>query len=286
MDVRENKLNQIIDWARNNNNVSVALLTSSLSNPNAPRDDFSDLDIELVFNDLSSVLASDSWLSEFGKVIAKVVENEAVFAGKHAMRMVLYDDYVKVDFKLYDIAHFLTEVNSSQLPDDWDVGYLVLLDKDQLTSQLKPPTYQSVVIKRPTEEKFRQVLNDFWWDMTYVAKSLARDEIFYAKFMSENMMRTDYLVPLLEWYIAIDHDWRITTNKHGRLFKKYLSADLWKRIELTFSGSAIDDNWRALFAYTDLGHDLGVELSEKLGYSYPTELEENIRAYLAFVRDR
>lgn len=286
MDVRENKLNQIVDWARNNDNVSVVLLTSSLSNPNAPRDYFSDLDIELVFNDLSSVLASDGWLSEFGKVIAKVVENEAVFAGKHAMRMVLYDDYVKVDFKLYDIAHFLTEVNSSQLPGDWDVGYLVLLDKDQLTSQLKPPTYQSVVIKRPTEEKFRQVLNDFWWDMTYVAKSLARDEIFYAKFMSENIMRTDYLVPLLEWYIAIDHDWRITTNKHGRLFKKYLSADLWKRIELTFSGSAIDDNWHALFAYADLGHDLGVELSEKLGYSYPTELEENIRHYLAFVRAR
>ncbi|MBO9729750.1 MAG: AadS family aminoglycoside 6-adenylyltransferase [Chitinophaga sp.] len=281
---RNKKLDEIITWARNNGIIRAVLQTSSLTNPNAPQDDFSDLDIELVMDDLPAFLQDDSWLSTFGKVIAKVAEDVDAFDGKNAMRMVLYDDYVKVDFKLCSKAVFIAEVNNEQLPEDWDVGYKVLVDKEGLTHHMKAPTYQSVIIEKPTEQRFNQLLNDFWWDMTYVAKCLARDEIFYAKFMSEDMMRTDYLVPMIEWYIAVKHNWNITTNKHGRLFKKYLPPALWQRIEATFSGSDIADNWRALFAYADLGHELGVELAEVLGYQYPQQLENDIRTYLAYVR--
>lgn len=284
MNNRKQKLDAIIDWATSNNAIRAVLLTSSLTNPNAPQDDFSDLDIEFIIDDLPAFLTDDSWLYTFGKVISKVVEDEDAFDGKHAMRMVLYDDYVKVDFKLYGKTAFINEVNNEELQEDWDVGYKVLVDKDQLTNNIKPPTHQTVVIKKPTEQKFNQVFNDFWWDMTYVAKCLARDEIFYAKFMSENMMRTDYLVPIIEWYIAIKHNWNITTNKHGRLFKKNLPPALWKRIEATFSGSNIEDNWQALFAYADLGHDLGVELAAALGYHYPIQLENDIRDYLGYAK--
>jgi aminoglycoside 6-adenylyltransferase len=158
------------------------------------------------------------------------------------------------------------------------------VDKDHLTQDIQAPTYQSILIQKPTEQRFNQVFNDCWWDMTYVAKCLVRDEIFYAKFMSENMMRTDYLVPMIEWYIASQHQWNITTNKHGRLLKKYLPAVLWKQIEATFSASSIEENWRALFAYADVVHQVGVELAHTLGYSYPSELESNIRNYLVDIR--
>lgn len=262
------------------------MLTSSLANPLAPVDDFSDLDIELVFDDIDFYQNSHSWIEHFGKPVSMVEEDETFFDHKHAMKMVLYDDYVKVDFKLYKKSEFTKDILSDTLPEDWDVGYKILIDKDDLTRHLKKPTHQSVIIKKPTEKRFNQVLNDFWWDMTYVAKCLARDEIFYAKFMSENMMRTDYLVPMIEWYIASQHQWNITTNKHGRLFKKYLPDSLWKEIEATFSGSSIDENWKALFAYADLASHLGIQLSEILGYRYPAELEKNIRKYLEDIRSK
>lgn len=284
MKVRDEKLQQIIDWAKDNKDVSVMLLTSSLVNPLAPVDDFSDLDIELVFENMEPYQLNNEWTHTFGTPVSMVEEDETVFDNKHAMKMVLYDDYVKVDFKLYKKSEFIKEIHSDTLPEDWDVGYKVLVDKHHLTQQLKAPTYQSVIIKKPAAQKFNQVMNDCWWDMTYVAKCLARDEIFYAKFMTENMMRTDYLVPMIEWYIASRHNWDITTNKHGRLFKKYLPSGLWEKIESTFSGSDIGENWNALFAYADLVHLLGVELSEKLGYSYPAELEKNIRKYLEEIR--
>ncbi len=154
-----------------------------------------------------------------------------------------------------------------------------------ITQNLKKPTYQVSIIIKPTEQKFEQLLNDFWWDTTYVAKSLARDELFYAKFMSENNIRTDYLIPLIEWHIAIQHDWKITTNKFGRLFKNYLTSEMWQKVEQTFSGSIIEDNWNALFAMADLVSEIGKELSEKLGFEYPIKLETDIRKYLLDLKE-
>jgi len=285
MKVREEKLKQIISWAESNPDIRAVLLTSSLVNPYAPVDDFSDLDVELVFENLKEYEADKKWIYLFGEPISMVEEDETCFDGKHAMKMVLYADHVKVDFKLYQKSEFRKEAQEECLPEDWDVGYKVLVDKDQLTIDLKPPTYQSIMIHKPTEQGFRQLLNDFWWDTTYVAKCLKRGDLFYAKFMSENVIRTDYLVPLIEWYIASSHEGKnITTNKHGRLFRKYLSAELWRRVEATFSGSNINDNWRALYAAADLVHDLGTALAQKLDFEYPQKHEDDIRKYLDEVK--
>ncbi|GAB0155813.1 aminoglycoside 6-adenylyltransferase AadK [Chryseobacterium sp. Alg-005] len=286
MEVREKKLKQILDWAEKNPDIRVVLLTSSLVNPYAPVDDFSDLDIELVFENMEQYKEDKKWLELFGKPISMVEEDETFFGGKHAMKMILYEDHVKVDFKLYSKSEFIQETKQETLNEDWDVGYKVLIDKDVLTAHLKPPTYASVMIQKPAEQHFQQLINDFWWDTTYVAKCLKRRDLFYAKFMSENVIRTDYLVPLLEWYIASEYNWeKITTNKHGRLFRKYLSPELWERIETTFSGSNIAENWNALFAYADLVHEIGMELSEKMNYIYPAQTEKKVRKYLHEVKN-
>ncbi|AZA82314.1 AadS family aminoglycoside 6-adenylyltransferase [Chryseobacterium lactis] len=285
MKIREEKLDQIIQWAENNPDVRVVLLTSSLVNPYAPVDDFSDLDVELVFENRKPYEEDNEWIRLFGEPISMIEEDDHVFEGKHAMKMVLYKDHVKVDFKLYQLSEFIPEIKEEILPDDWDVGYRVLIDKDDLTKEMKAPGYKSIMIQKPTEKKFEQLLNDFWWDTTYVAKCLKRGDIFYAKFMSENILRTDYLVPLIEWYIAGSHDWsNITTNKHGRLFKKYVSPELWTKIEATFSGSDIDENWTALFAFADLVHELGSSLAEQLKFTYPVKLENDVRNYLIEVQ--
>lgn len=281
MKAREEKLKQIISWAENNPDIRAVLLTSSLVNPYAPVDNFSDLDIELVFENQKEYQTDKTWIYLFGEPVSMVEEDDTYFDGKHAMKMVLYKDHVKVDFKLYQKSEFVKEVQKETLPDDWDVGYKVLVDKDHLTKDIKPPTYQSVMIQQPTEQQFQQLMNDFWWDTTYVAKCLKREDLFYAKFMSEDVIRTDYLVPLIEWYIASFHNWKnITTNKHGRLFKKYLSAKLWTQVEATFSGSSIEDNWHALHTTADLVHELGTALAEKLNFKYPQKHEDDIRNYL------
>lgn len=284
MEKRGQKLQDILNWAKENEEVRALLLTSSLVNPLAPVDEFSDLDIEVIFEDNASYVHNSLWLNLFGTPIAVLEEDDSCFEGKHAMKMVLYEDHVKVDFKLFSKIQFVAETQLEQLPEDWDIGYQVLLDKDDITSFLKKPSYQVSIIKKPVIKEFQRILNDFWWDTTYVAKCLARGDLFYAKFMSEDNIRTAYLVPLIEWYIASQHQWNITTNKHGRLFKKYLSDKEWRMVEATFSGSDVEENWKALFAMADLVNKMGTLLSEKLETSYPIELELKIRTYLRQVR--
>lgn len=280
MILRNDKLRSIVEWSIQNDDVRAVLLTSSLVNPLAPIDSLSDLDIELVFDHSDRYVLNKEWTHNFGNPIAMVEEDEGYFDNKHSMKMVLYDDGVKVDFKLYSRSRFLEDVESKELPEDWDIGYKVLVDKDRITEGMQKPTFQVSIIKKPSKKKFQQVLNDFWWDTTYVAKCLKRDEIFYAKFMSETTIRTEYLVPLIELYIASHHDWNITTNKHGRLFKKHLSQEMWDKIVLTFSGSNIGENWDALFAMADVVTEIGSALAEKLDYAYPTKLDSDIRNYL------
>lgn len=48
MKVREEKLRTIIEWSEKNEDVRVLLLTSSLVNPLALVDEFSDLDLSLI----------------------------------------------------------------------------------------------------------------------------------------------------------------------------------------------------------------------------------------------
>lgn len=283
-DRRSAQLNQVIEWAASQPNIRAALLTSSLTNPNAPVDKFSDLDIDLVVNNYDNFLKDDSWISNFGNIITTIIEGEESFDGRCSSRMVLYEDYSKIDFLIFSVDQFRTVVNETPLHEDWDIGYRVLLDKDRLTANMPPPSHKAFTIQKPDEEKFHWVLNNYWWDLTYVAKCLARDELFFAKLMSEQIMRFEHQQVLIEWYIGAQHNWKVTTNKYGRLFKKYLSAEMWEKATATFAGADIEDNWRALFAYVDFGRELGQQLALALGYSYPEELDRKITAYLEYVR--
>lgn len=133
MKIRDEKLRKIIDWANGNEDIRAVILTSSLVNPLAPVDDFSDLDVELIFEDSQAYTADHKWLNLFGKPISMIEEDESCFDGIHAMKMVLYEDTVKVDFKLYHKSSFLQEIKHEELPEDWDIGYKILLDKDGIT---------------------------------------------------------------------------------------------------------------------------------------------------------
>ena len=99
MKVREEKLKSIIEWSERNENVRVLVLTSSLVNPLAPVDEFSDLDIEFIFENNTNYISDKSWTLKFGNPIAMIEEDESCFNHKHAMKMLLYEDGVKVDFK-------------------------------------------------------------------------------------------------------------------------------------------------------------------------------------------
>ncbi|MBT2680103.1 aminoglycoside 6-adenylyltransferase [Bacillus sp. ISL-35] len=271
----------LLDWAQRNDHIRTVLLTSSRANPYAFTDLFTDYDFEIFVDDLDVFMSDDGWLDQFGVLIKKVVLQD----GNWRTRLVLYEDGTKIDFQISTNDFIKSLAELTELPAKYDNGYKVLLDKDGLTKGIPAPSYKAYFTRKPSEEIYTEIINSFWGDTAYVANSLWRDELYFAKYMLDNVIRFNYLQPAIEWYLGVKHDWSINPNKFGRWFKRYLDPGTWSELEGTYAGAGIEENWEALFRTADLFSRMAKEVGESLGYQYPMEYEQKMRAYLLKVRN-
>jgi aminoglycoside 6-adenylyltransferase len=128
------------------------------------------------------------------------------------------------------------------------------------------------------------LINDFLSDAPYVAKYLWRDELLPAKWCLDVDMKHTYLRQLLEWRMEIDHDWSNPTGSLGKGLKKRLPADIWARVEQTYAGARISDNWEALAHTMTLFRQAAIEVGAHLGYTYPDELHQRVSAYVEQIK--
>ncbi|CAM3727300.1 aminoglycoside 6-adenylyltransferase [Mesobacillus thioparans] len=269
------------EWAQRDENIRMVLLTSSRANPHAFTDIFTDYDFEIFVEDLDAFISHDGWLDQFGSLIKKV----ALQDGNWRTRLVLYEDGTKIDFQISTSDHIQRLAEFTELPAKYDNGFKVLLDKDGFAKKIPAPSYKAYITRKPSEEIYADSINSFWGDTAYVANSLWRDELYFAKYMLDNVIRFNYLQPAIEWYLGVKHDWSINPNKFGRWFKRYLDSETWAELEATYAGAGIEENWEALFRTADLFSRLAQEVGESLGYQYPIECERKMREYLLKVRN-
>ncbi len=281
MKQEQEMLSQLLEWAGNQENIRTVLMTSSRANPYAFTDLFTDYDFEIFINDLEAFVRDDDWLEQFGSLIKKVVLQD----GDWRTRLVLYEDGTKIDFQISTIEFIKQLASRTDLPERYDNGYKVLLDKDGIAKGIPAPSYKAYITKKPSEEKYADIINSFWGDTAYVANSLWRDELYFAKYMLDNVIRFNYLQPVIEWYLGVKHEWSVNPNKYGRWFKRYLDPDTWAELEGTYAGAGIEENWVALFRTADLFSRLAQEVGQSLGYPYPIVNEQKMREYLLKVRN-
>ena len=278
-------VDRLIRWAEGQALVRAMLLTSSRASKNAPVDILSDYDVVLYVSDTSPFTESDAWLSDFGSLLVQFRDEGDNKYGMHQYaRLVLYEEGTKIDFTIAPVDTLRKIVDEPTLPEGLDIGYRVLVDRERLTDRLKPPSYMAHVPRRPTEEEFRGLVEEFWWETTYVAKNLWRDDLFGAKYSLDSVIKFDVLRKILEWYIEIDHNWSLKPGNVGRGLKKVLKPEIWLEVESTFAGASIEENWRALFKTTDLFRKIAISVAAKLGYEYPRELDDKVVKYLLKIR--
>jgi aminoglycoside 6-adenylyltransferase len=198
--------------------------------------------------------------------------------------VVQFEEGLKIDFSLWPVEMLRRITAKAELPDEFDAGYQVLLDKDHLTDGLKPPTYRAYIPKPPTETEYRESIEDFLLVAIYVAKYFRRDDMMAAKFVMENFMRHEHLLPMLEWHMEIEHGWSVKPGLYGRRLKKWLRPDLWAKLEATYTGTGLEENWEALYRTIELMREVATEVGERLGYVYPEEMYQKAMGYLEKVR--
>lgn len=280
----EKIIQRLNGWLRMKSAARTAILSSSRTIERASVDQLSDYDVILVVSDMSQFVDSDSWLSEFGEVLVRFDDESEEFGIKRFARLVIYRDGTKIDFSLWPLELLERIILEPHLPEYLDAGYQVLFDRTGLAAYLKPPSHKAFIPHKPTEKEFRDLVNEFWWETTYVAKYLWRDDLFAARYSFDSVIRLQLLVKILQWRVEIEYGWTLPLGPHGRQLKKYLPSDIWLGVETTFAGARIEENWDALFSTTELFRRVALDIADNLEYRYPHDLDEDVTDYLARIR--
>ena len=275
----------LIGWAKGREPVRAMLLTSTRTRPDARVDLFSDYDVILVVSGIHPFYEDRAWLEDFGRVLAVYRDPIKLEHGIERFAYITqYEDGLKIDFTLWPVEMLRWIEAVPRLPDDLDVGYAVLMDKDELTVGLQPPTHMAHVPRPPSQEEYETQIEVFFHEATYVAKHLWRDDLMAAKYNLDYAMKAKKLRQMLEWRIAMERGWSFKPGAYGKGLKRHLDPETWQELARTYVGPGEQDNWAALFATIHLYRRVAIEVGEHLGYRYPHELDRRVMVYLEKVR--
>lgn len=281
-------IRRLVRWGEGQSAVRAMILHSSRANPHATVDPFSDYDVILAVPAIRPFWEDRTWLEDLGKVLV-VYRNPVLPHRRYAIEefacIVHYEDGTKIDFALFPLELVRRMVQAPALPDELDHGYAVLLDKDGLTAGLKPPTYRAYIPSPPSEEAYRDLIDEFLNDCAYVAKHLWRNALIPAQSMLDCDLKHGHLRRMLEWRIEIDHNWSVKLGAHGRGLVYWLAPERWAELEGTYAGAGFQESFAALFRTIELLRKVAVEVADGLGFSYPHDLDERMMAYLNRVKN-
>jgi len=269
-------IGRLLIFADRDPRVKIVLLNGSRVNPNAVRDELRDYDVIFGVTEIAPYADDTSWIATFGELMIlqhnKVEEN----GEQWDIFLMLFEDGIRIDLSFRQ-AERLVE------PDDSLTK--VLLDKDGLMGEVPPPDDSSYVTRRPSERQVDAALNEIWWCSPNVAKGLLRNELPYAKYMLDVVIR-DALVQLLGWYVGMNRDWSVNVGKAGRWLEKFLPEEIWSTYVRTYADADPERIWDALFAVGEVARSAGAAVADRLGCAYPREEDRKVTAYMRRLREK
>ena len=279
MRTRQAMYELIIGTARNDARIRAVIMNGSRANPNAPGDIFQDYDIVYLVTDLLSFKSDPGWIDVFGEMMIMQLPDDMVDPppedGDSYAYLMQFADGNRIDLTLYPIDK-LNEMERDSLS-------VLLLDKDGMVEPFPPANESDYLPQPPTPKAFADCCNEFWWVSTYVAKGLWRQEITYAKYMLDQIVR-DQLMKMLVWYIGIKTQFSCNPGKFGKHFQQYLEPELWDLLLQTYANADYVHTWDALEAMCQLYRITTHSVAKHFGFEYPEE-DAKVSAHLKHVRN-
>ncbi len=272
-------LELIVNTAQQDDRIRAVIMNGSRANPDAPRDLFQDFDILYLVTDVASFRDDPNWIERFGEImILQMPEamqdpppsNDGGFA-----YLMQFTDGNRIDLGLFPLAK-LEELEEDSLS-------RLLLDKDGIFKLFAPPSDRDYLPRPPTAKAFEDCCNEFWWVCPYVAKGLWREEIVYAKYMFDQVVR-EQLVKMLTWYVGVQTQFSRNPGKFGKYFQQYLEPELWDMLQQTYADASYDNTWEALGTMCTLFRLIANRVAENFGFDYPHDDDERVNAHLKHVR--
>jgi len=268
-------LPKIIQWAEKQKGIkALILLGSRVSEKNG--DKWSDYDIAVFCDSDLAFIESEDWLRDIGEVWVCINEKISMQGRTFPTRLVIFQGGVKVDFSLLT-TDFL-DAMSKRLPDEFQVGYRVLLDKGNITHNLPKRPLALPEATKPTPQQFLEVIKEYWFEVYHVAVYLKREDLWLVKFRSGST--NEFLLRMIEWHSEAKHQWKMKTRPHGKGMQSWVDPKIWNALNGAFGHFDSHDSWEALLKSNELFRQVSIETAKMLGYDYPHDLDKNISGFI------
>jgi len=264
-----NKLtNEIIDnlilWGTDCENLQAIILFGSQARVDGKYDEFSDIDLLLIVNEVEMFFTSDEWLNKIGEFTVSFAE---ITCDDMKMRRVVFNNGLDADLVIIpsDKIGILKEGHTKE---EIEIGYRVLIDKIGLEDKLPPINTEKRFYSAPKEHDFINSVNDFVFHVVWAAKKLKRGELWAAKYCVDNYMKWQ-LLSMIEHNTHAEKGINYNTWYHGKYMDEWANPNILQKLSACFSHYNEADIKRALFATIDLYHNLAVETAKLLCFEYP-----------------
>jgi aminoglycoside 6-adenylyltransferase len=265
----------LLDFARPEENIRVVLMNGSRVNSNVKRDVLQDFDIVYLVKEVDPYKRNAKVVSCFGDIMIlqtpEDMKDPPPEGDGHYAYLMQFMDGNRIDLSFYSIDR-LQDVLDDSLT-------VVLLDKDNIVKRLPPPSDRDYLPTEPTEKLFQDCCNEFWWVSPYVAKGIWREELTYAKYTLDVVIR-EQLMKMLTWYFGIKTDFKKSPGKLGKYIKNDIEPDIWMALEKTYSDSNFDNIWESLFTMGRLFRRMANEVASAYGFNYPQDDDKRVTEYL------
>jgi aminoglycoside 6-adenylyltransferase len=270
-------LRSFISWSEKNEKIRGLILSGSRVAKNSKVDFLSDYDIAVVVNDIDFI-KNDQWLNELQEYWVCVHDEFDLLGFKVPTRLVIFNDELKIDFSFLMVQIFNKISSSGLLPDNFNLGYKILLDKDSTLNNLPTPTFKAFLLDKPSEADFNRNVNEFWFEVYHATKYLTRNDLWVAKF--RDWSTKQFLLQMLQWYQGSKNNWDFSPKSDGKEMMNWVDSKILERLNQCFGAFEKESSWRAIENTTRLYREVAKEVSQTLNYHYNQSLDTNISEFI------
>lgn len=268
---------RILAWATDRPDVRALILTGSRAQAGGSVDAASDWDLELFVTDVERYARRDDWTSEIGPVLVSLALSRPDDA-RYRMRLVIFEGGGKADLAIAPLAMLEEMAEAGRLSELYEHGYRILLDRDGIGSRLPTPSGRAPERTPPDAEAFRLAVQEFWFEAAHIPKLLWRGELWAAKFRDWTMKTL--LLRMIEWHAVTTRGTDTDVRQIGLGMTRWADPEIWRELHATFGRFDAGDAERAFLATSMLFGRLARETAERLGHTYPVDLEREVIASL------
>lgn len=270
-------LHRVKTWASGESLIRALVVTGSLARSDGSTDVFSDLDVQVITPEGRRYTDDDTWLDDLGEVwIRFPLRKDAPY------RLVWFAGGVKVDFQFIHPDRIRALTERGALSDEYQRGYRVVLDKDNLYRKLPSSPRRFPAPAAPSPAEVEGAINEFWFEAIHVAQFIRRREFWVVKRRDWTMK--EKLLQLLEWHARSTGGAETNTWLLGKRISEWADEESQKEIARIWPGWDAAAMWRGLLTQIALFRRLSQQLTRALRSGYDDQIHQDIEAYIRRLR--